>query len=154
MLQRAKRVSLKTKEGVTAWLLAKDQLKANKKTTALKWSDGLALAAEDHCSDIGGKGTFVHQGSDGSQPWDRIKRYGKWTGSVGENMSFGNNKKHGGDFALNLFIDDGVASRGHRKYMLNSDFRYTGIAYCQHHSSMEGMVVIVYAKSFEVNEAG
>ena len=69
-------------------------------------------------------------------------------------MSFGNNVKHGGDFALNLFIDDGVKSRGHRNYMLNADFKYTGIAYCKHKSAMKGMVVIVYAKQFELNKKG
>ena len=49
----------------------------------------MAKAARDHCNDIGPKGKISHVGSDGSQPWERIERYGEWGGEVAENISFG-----------------------------------------------------------------
>ena len=46
-----------------------------------------------------------------------------------------------------LYIDDGVLSRGHRKSMINPNFTKTGIAYCKH-STSTGMLVITYAGDF------
>lgn len=53
---------------------------------------------------------------------------------------------------VQLYIDDGVPGRGHRTNILG-DGRLTGIAYCQH-KVYGGMLVIVYAGGFELNDTG
>ena len=54
---------------------------------------------------------------------------------------------------MQLFIDDGVTNRGHRKTILSSDVNVVGIATCTH-KVYGHMAVLVYAGSFEINEAG
>jgi uncharacterized protein YkwD len=85
-----------------------------------------------------------HAGSDGKQVWDRIKKYGTWSGISGENLAFGTSR--GDEYMLNLYIDDGVADRGHRTSIQNKRFKYVGIAYCPHNSKYKGMVAIAYAQ--------
>jgi len=41
-----------------------------------------------------------------------MERYGVPSGTMGENLSFG--KSRGDEYMTSLFIDDGVADRGHR----------------------------------------
>lgn len=149
-LRRYNRPDLITQEGVSAWYEAKQSLKLQQELSPLKWSDALALAAQDHCADTGSKGVVSHDGSDGSKVWDRMERYGEAWGTMGENLSFG--KAGGGDeYMLSLFIDDGVADRGHRKAIQSSKYNLVGIAYCPHNSQYEGMVALAYATSFTVN---
>lgn len=77
---------------------------------ALTWNVKLENAAKFHTADIGPKGLVQHNSSDGTSSADRIRRFG--TGSWGENLAFGPSK--GNDIVMALFIDDGVADRGHR----------------------------------------
>ena len=56
---------------------------------ALTWSDGLALAAQDHVKDTGKRGMTGHEGSDGSLFFQRMARYGTAEGHQGENISYG-----------------------------------------------------------------
>ena len=44
---------------------------------------------------------------------DRMKKWGKATGVIGENLSFG--MSEGDEYMMSLFIDDGVKDRGHRR---------------------------------------
>jgi uncharacterized protein YkwD len=118
----------------------------------LEWNDGLALAAQDHCADTGGKGVVSHDGSDGSKVWDRMERYGVASGTMGENLSFG--KSRGDEYMISLFIDDGVSDRGHRTAIRNKKYNKVGICYCSHNSDYYGMVAIAYATDFEINEKG
>jgi uncharacterized protein YkwD len=60
----------------------------NGKLPALEWSEGLNLAAADHCRDLGPKGLFGHFGTDESSPFDRISKYGKPGWWRGENLAF------------------------------------------------------------------
>jgi uncharacterized protein YkwD len=41
----------------------------------LKWDDGLALSARDHCKDSGINGFKSHKGTDGSMVRDRVNIY-------------------------------------------------------------------------------
>jgi uncharacterized protein YkwD len=76
-------------------------------------------------------------------------RYGKGSGTLGENLSFG--KSRGDEHMTALWIDDGVADRGHRRAIMSKEYFKVGIAYCSHKSVYEGMVAIAYATDFEIN---
>ena len=149
LLKRFGQADLITQEGVKAWIEAKDAFASQPSLPELQWSDGLALAAQDHCSDVGAKGVVSHDGSDGSKVWHRMERYGKGAGTLGENLSFGNSR--GDEYMTSLWIDDGVADRGHRSAITNKAYTKVGIAYCPHKSVYEGMVAIAYATSFEIS---
>ena len=110
------------------------------------------MAAQDHCTDTGDKGIVSHDGSDGSKVWDRMGRYGQASGTMGENLSFG--KSRGDEYMTSLFIDDGVANRGHRNAIQRKNYFKVGIAYCSHKSVYDGMVAIAYATDYVVNERG
>lgn len=58
-------------------------------------------------------------------------QYGSMGRYSGENIGFGY-KLSPMDFIVNLFIDDGVANRGHRKALFNTAWKITGIATCPH----------------------
>ena len=65
---------------------------------------------------MGPKGIVGHTGSDGSDPFTRMKRVGAFNMGGGENCSYG--MQTGKDVVLQLLIDDGVESRGHRKNIM------------------------------------
>jgi len=48
---------------------------------------------------------------------DRIDRYAGWSGSIGENIDFGNMTAE--DIVMSMIIDDGVSSKGHRHNIFN-----------------------------------
>ena len=116
---------------------------------AFLWSEHLALAAQDHCRDHGPKGEIGHVGSDGSKPTDRVNRYGMWANQLAENLAYGK-LASGPEYVLNMYIDDGVPERSHRKNMLNEKMSLAGVAYCQH-KFYGGMLVTVYANGFSPN---
>ena len=61
---------------------------------------------------------------------NRIDRYCDWSGTIGENIDFGQHSAE--DVIAALVVDDGVASRGHRKNVFSPDFKYTGIGIADH----------------------
>jgi uncharacterized protein YkwD len=95
----------------------------------LTLSAGMCRAAADHCAEQVG-GQLGHDGSDRSSPGERISRYGSWTTTWGENISY--SRKTAREVVLALIIDDGVRSRGHRKNIFNPKFNYAGAAFGPH----------------------
>ena len=91
----------------------------------LTLSPGMCRAAADHCVEQVA-GQLGHDGNDHSSPGQRISRYGSWSLSWGENISYSQKTARG--VALALIIDDGVRSRGHRKNIFNPKFNYAGAA--------------------------
>ena len=87
---------------------------------------GLSQAAKDHVADTGPKGVVGHDGTNGSTMGSRISRYGTWGTGASENISYGYNTAR--EIVLQLLIDDGVASRGHRKNIMDKNSRYIGVA--------------------------
>jgi uncharacterized protein YkwD len=87
---------------------------------------GLSQAAKDHVADTGPKGIVDHDGTDGSTMSSRISRYGTWGIGASENISCGYNTAR--EIVLQLLIDDGVESRGHRRNIMNKNSRYVGVA--------------------------
>jgi len=149
---------LRMEEGKSAFEEAIDFLREQRPLAPLTTlSRGLTQAAKDHVADSGA-GLVSHTGTDGSSPFDRMSRYGTWTGTAGENLMFGGK---GGpvtlakfDFItparsvmLSLIVDDGVADRGHRVAIYNPRFRVVGIA-SGAHSEYGTMTAISYAVGY------
>ena len=105
----------------------------------------MSLGCRDHVNDIGPKGLVQHDGTDGSTPYTRMNRYGKWGGAAGENLEFGD--FDGKEMVLQLIIDDGVSDRGHRTNIFSSSWAYTGIA-SGDHAEYTSMACQDFAKTY------
>ena len=79
-------------------------------------SPQLDAAALEHANDCEKHNHISHNGSDGSTVSDRINKYGKWDGFMGENMRLGSPEAR--DTVVAWLIDDNTPSRGHRKNIL------------------------------------
>jgi len=109
-------------------------------------SKGLSLAAQAHARDQGPRGATGHTGSDGSDPFRRMGRYGEWLSTAGENCAYGPGAAR--DIVIQLIVDDGVSSRGHRANIFNPKFRVVGIGVAPH--SVYGFVCVQdFAGSFK-----
>jgi uncharacterized protein YkwD len=107
--------------------------------------DGLSEAARDHCNDTGPRGITGHSGSDGSTMGGRMERYGEWQSGIAENISYGHADAR--EIVLQLLIDDGVSSRGHRKNLLNQSYLVCGIS-AGPHKQYQHMCVQDFAVGF------
>jgi hypothetical protein len=83
---------------------------------------------------------------DGSDMGDRMNRYGQWGGTCAENIQYGR-PKSGMDIIIQLLIDDGVASRGHRNNIFSKSSNITGIGLADH-PTWKGVCVLDYAGSY------
>jgi uncharacterized protein YkwD len=148
---RGKQVQLKphlflqTQEGTPAIDEAIRALQQTRPVSTLKFSRGLTLAARDHVRDQGNRGITGHNGRDGSNPFQRMERYGKWQTIAGENIAYGPDSAQA--VVRDLIIDDGVPDRGHRTNMFQPRYRLTGVA-CGYHSRYRVMCSIEYAGGY------
>mmetsp|Transcript_42249 Transcript_42249/g.95044 ORF Transcript_42249/g.95044 Transcript_42249/m.95044 type:complete len:423 (+) Transcript_42249:30-1298(+) len=110
---------------------------------------GLSLAAEDHVADIGVAGIVSHESSDGTQAADRVKRYGTFA-SFGECLWYGTEHSDARSMILDLIVDDGVPSRGHRKGVLSPVYTTVG-AFAGPHSTFGRMAALEFAKGWQGN---
>mmetsp|Transcript_31833 Transcript_31833/g.74382 ORF Transcript_31833/g.74382 Transcript_31833/m.74382 type:complete len:442 (+) Transcript_31833:83-1408(+) len=111
---------------------------------------GLSLAAEDHVADIGVTGTASHNSSDGTQAMDRVKRYGTFS-SFGECLWYGTEAADARTMILDLIVDDGVPTRGHRKGVLSSVYDTVGVAYGSH-TTFGRVTALEFAKGWHGND--
>jgi uncharacterized protein YkwD len=145
LIQLPNETPILTKEGVGALLEAIRFLRSAKPVPLLTLSKGMSLGAKDHVKNLGLSEDSHHRGSDKSQPWDRVNRYGTWQKVIGENISFGYDRAR--YIVMNLIIDDGVPHRGHRKNIFNSDFRVMGVA-CGEHPHYKTVCVTTFAGGY------
>ena len=106
-----------------------DFCKTSARLAPLIISPGISLAAAEHVADQVA-GDFGHDGSDQSNPGERMNRHGTWSALWGENISYG--KAIARDVVIALIIDDGLRNRKHRKNIFNPAFNYAGAAFGPH----------------------
>lgn len=80
----------------------------------------------------------------------RIDKYGQFIGTIGENIAYGTSG--GRAIVLQLIIDDGVPSRGHRTNIFEAAFKYLG-AFTADHTVYRTETVIDYAGGLTSNGA-
>jgi hypothetical protein len=112
----------------------------------LQWDPNLARSAQEHVDDIGPKGLLLYQSSDGTEPEDRISKYGTYVDSLGENIDFGPNDAMG--VIISLTLDDGEEERPHRENLFKADYQKVGIA-CGPHKTEFQMCVMDFAFDFQ-----
>lgn len=146
LVKRPGDVDLLTNEGTDAVDEAISALKSQSPVGALRPSKGMSLAAKDHVKDTGPKGMTGHNGADGSNLQTRLNRHGKWDVAIAENISYG--MKTGRSVVIQLIVDDGVSSRGHRTNMFGEKYQRAGIA-CGPHKVYGIMCVQTFAGEYK-----
>jgi len=129
-LERPGEITVVLNEGARAVDEAIAFLSRQSALPPLTLSAGLSRAAADHAADQGKTGRTGHAGSDRSTMKARVERYGDWSRTIGENIAYGAETAR--DVVIQLIVDDGVASRGHRANIFNPGFLVVGIAFGSH----------------------
>jgi uncharacterized protein YkwD len=132
-------------EGVSPVVEAISVLKTQKPVKELKLSEGMSKSTAQHVVDMSEKDFFAHKGSDGSFSDTRANRFGGWSGNIRENLASGSTIAR--DIVMQWVIDDGVKSRGHRKNLLDPNFRIVGI-WSGNTPSNGYVTVVVFANAY------
>jgi len=132
---------VRTQEGPAAVDEAIAFLKRQRPLPPLAWAEGLARSAAELVRDQAQSGETGH-GRGKLEMEGRVSRQVEWTGSIGENISYGTND--GRDVVIQLIVDDGVPGRGHRVNIFSPDFRLAGVA-CGPHPTIRTVCVINFA---------
>ena len=138
-------------EGDNVFKEAINYLKSLPPLKPLQWDENLCRSAQEHVDDIGPKGLLLYQSSDGTEPEDRISKYGNYVESLGENIDFGPNDAMG--VIISLTLDDGEEERPHRENLFKQDYQKVGIA-CGPHKTEFQMCVMDFAFDFQPLNAG
>lgn len=101
-----------------------NQYRADKKLKPLKLNAELTEAAKSHSRDLAKWDRISHYGSDGSNPWDRVRRTGYKARLAAENVGTG-------QIDFDEVMRGWKASEGHNKNLLLSDATEMGLALVQ-----------------------
>jgi uncharacterized protein YkwD len=101
-----------------------NQYRAEKGLKPLRFSAKLTEAAKEHCRDLAKWDRISHYGSDGSNPWDRVKRTGYKARLAAENVGTG-------QINFDEVLKGWKESPGHDKNLLLSDGQEMGLALVQ-----------------------
>ena len=99
-------------------------------------------AALSHASYQGPQGGFGHEGAGGESLGERLHRHGAFASLMAEDISYGYANPR--EVVLQLIVDSGVPSRGHRANIFNPAFREAGVA-CGPHRVYGAMCVVDFA---------
>ncbi|MDX2306873.1 MAG: CAP domain-containing protein [Hyphomicrobium sp.] len=101
-----------------------NQYRADHKLKPLKLNAELTEAAKSHSRDLAKWDRISHYGSDGSNPWDRVRRTGYKARLAAENVGTG-------QIDFSEVMRGWKASAGHNKNLLLSDATEMGLALVQ-----------------------
>ncbi len=107
--------------------MARDLINAYRKEKGLKplkLNPELTAAAKAHATDLAKWDRISHYGSDGSNPWDRVKRTGYKARLTAENVGTG-------QINFSEVMKGWEASPGHNKNLLMPDADHMGVALVQ-----------------------
>jgi uncharacterized protein YkwD len=96
---------------------------------ALEPLEKLWESATHHANDMGHKGLFGHESSDGTPLMTRIHRYHKRE-KMGESLCYGYNEAI--DIVMQLLLDEAIVARTNRMHVLHPNFHYAGISIKPH----------------------
>lgn len=112
-------------ENVHALRTLVEDLKAMKPARILVPDHGVYLAGQAHRHDQDAHHwQLLHTGSDGSGPFDRIKKYSPKMNGGNENIAARYPEPGPRDIVLQLLIDAGIPGYGHRYNLLNPQWRF------------------------------
>ena len=151
ILSEPDKIQIQMVEGDNVFKEAIQFLKSLPPLKPLQWDENLCRSAQEHVNDIGPKGLLLYQSSDGTEPEDRISKYGNYIESLGENIDFGPNDAMG--VIISLTLDDGEEERPHRENLFKQDYQKVGIA-CGPHKTEFQMCVMDFAFDFQPLNAG
>lgn len=140
------RIIIYSREGVKAVDECINVLLKTKPMGIFSPSEGLSKAARDHVKDQSISNKTGHYGKDGSSPFDRMNRYGKWLYMAAENIDYGYDQAD--LIVMSLLVDDGVPDRGHRTNILNPNLKVVGVASGKHRTYRH-MLVMDFAKAYK-----
>jgi uncharacterized protein YkwD len=131
MVNKPGEITLRTREGLVAVDECIAVLEKAKPVGILLPHRGLSHVAKELAADQAKTGQTGHVGSDGSTLSQRMARYcPEKYASIGENISYGQSEAR--QIVLQLLIDDGIPSRGHRDNLMNAAFDCCGVAINTH----------------------
>ena len=113
-------------EEVKALTTLVNDLKKIKRLSVLQPDSGIYNAAQKHAKDQAAhEWTLMHEGSDGSSPWDRITRFSPSMSSGNENIAGqGGMQTTPRGFVIQLLIDSGIPGYGHRYNILDPQWTH------------------------------
>lgn len=106
-----------------------EEMSALEPLSPLAFAMGLWKVAKAHVDSQGPTGKVGHDRVDGQDVFTIMKEYGSYS-SAGENISYGYNTAR--EIIIQLLVDDGVESRGHRKNILSKAYTSAGAATGEH----------------------
>ncbi|MBX2898261.1 MAG: CAP domain-containing protein [Cyclobacteriaceae bacterium] len=101
-------------------------LKQTRAMAALVEAPALTTVARAHAIDMGTSGKAGHESSDGTPFNVRVRSQANAQGRIAENCAYGQTSAL--EFVMQLLIDDGIESLGHRKNILEPTYKWVGIA--------------------------
>jgi uncharacterized protein YkwD len=114
----------------------------------LKLVGCLCVSAKDHAQDTGPTGVVGHTGTNGSTPVTRTMRHASGIfGGGGENISYGVLTPR--EVVIQLLVDDGVPSRGHRLNIMNASYKSIGVAQGAHAQYQQMCVMLFSMQTFD-----
>ncbi len=142
---------LQTNEGTRPVDEAIAEMARIKRTKRIKLVAEIARAAKDHAVYMGKTGSTDHVDGRGYGPGARLDAYGSWSTRNAQILSFQFSEPT--DIVAWLLTNDGIASRGYRRALLNKRFRVGGVG-CANHKEYTFTCVIVLTEKFRKHRNG
>lgn len=117
-----------TVEGEAAVIEAINVLREQEALCQLEYYQPLYNLAKEHCDTQGPTGEHGHDRADGKSFQQKASDLGLY--GCGENISYGFNDAC--MIVIQLLVDDGVPSRGHRENILRPEYKKIGVATGRH----------------------